>query len=390
MNPDYRLLFESVPGLLLVLKPDPPRFTIVGASNSYLEATMTRREAIVGRPLFEVFPDNPDDPAATGTRNLRESLERVIAFKRNDAMAVQKYDIRRPDEEGGGFEERYWSPVNRPVLDAAGNLTYIIHRVEDVTGFVRLEQRDSAQQAEIFQRAQELQETNRKLRDAQDALLRHERLATLGQLAGGVAHELRHPLGVMSNAIFFLGETMKQPEDTVVEYFDILRTQISLAEKIVGDLLDFARQRQPVREAVHLDELTRAQLDRVRVPGSVRIDKIFPATLPAALADPVQAGQILLNLLTNALQAMGDAAGVLTIEAHSRDHRVSLAVRDSGPGIDPANLEKIFEPLFTTRTRGIGLGLAVSRNLARANGGDLTVSSPPGHGATFRLELPTA
>src|SRR6185295_6386554 len=111
--PDFRLLFEGAPGLYLVLLPD---LTIVAVSDAYLRATMTERAAILGRGLFDVFPDNPDDPGATGVRNLRASLDRVRQNRIPDAMAVQKYDIRRPESEGGGFEERFWSPVNSPVF----------------------------------------------------------------------------------------------------------------------------------------------------------------------------------------------------------------------------------------------------------------------------------
>ena len=146
MTPDFRALFEAAPGLYLVLAPD---LSIVAASNEYLNATMTRREDILGRGLFEVFPDNPDDPLATGTRNLRASLDRVRTDRVADTMAIQKYDIRRPDSEGGGFEERYWSPSNSPVFNAAGELVSIIHRVEDVTETVRMRQRDLERQAEL-------------------------------------------------------------------------------------------------------------------------------------------------------------------------------------------------------------------------------------------------
>jgi PAS domain S-box-containing protein len=134
---DFCALFEAVPGLYLVLAPD---LTIVAVSNAYLHATMTKREEILGRGLFEVFPDNPADPAADGTRNLRASLDRVRETLAMDAMAIQKYDIRRPEAEGGGFEERFWSPMNSPVLNDAGELTYIIHRVEDVTARIRAEE----------------------------------------------------------------------------------------------------------------------------------------------------------------------------------------------------------------------------------------------------------
>jgi len=170
--PDFQVLFESAPGLYLVLTP---ALTIVAVSDAYLKATMTKREEILGRGLFEVFPDNPDDPAATGVRNLRVSLDRVLTHRVPDTMAVQKYDIRRPESEGGGFEERYRSPVNSPVLGADGKIAYIIHRVEDVTEFIRLKQEESEQrriterlqtraaemEAEIFRRTQQVQITER-------------------------------------------------------------------------------------------------------------------------------------------------------------------------------------------------------------------------------------
>lgn len=183
LSADFRALFESVPGLYLVLKPD---LSIVAVSDAYLAATMTRREAILGRGIFDVFPDNPDDPTATGVKNLKASLERVLSQRAPDTMAIQKYDIRRPDAEGGGFEERHWSPMNSPVFGAEGELAYIIHRVEDVTEFVRLKQRGAEEQrlarelglraeqmeVELYLRAQEVQEANAKLQTANAELAR--------------------------------------------------------------------------------------------------------------------------------------------------------------------------------------------------------------------------
>jgi two-component system, LuxR family, sensor kinase FixL len=163
--PDFRALFEAVPGAYLVLAPD---LTIAAASDAYLRATFTERQNIIGRPLFEVFPDNPDDPDATGVRNLRVSLERVLRFRRPDAMAVQKYDVRRPD---GGFEEKYWSPLNTPVLDRNGQVEWIIHRVQDVTETVRLK----TERAEIDALTQEQQRIVTELRAANDELAASQR-----------------------------------------------------------------------------------------------------------------------------------------------------------------------------------------------------------------------
>jgi len=108
---DFRELFDTVPGLYLVLLPDDPLFTIVAVNEAYAKATLTKPEAIVGRSLFEVFPDNPDDPRASGVRNLQASLRRVLATKAPHTRPAQKYDIRRPNSFSGGFEKRYWSPV---------------------------------------------------------------------------------------------------------------------------------------------------------------------------------------------------------------------------------------------------------------------------------------
>ncbi len=181
---EFRALFESAPGLYLVLRPDAPRFTIAAASDAYCAATRTRRDDILGRGMFETFPDDPDDPAADGARNLKASLETVLATRAPHTMAPQKYAIRTPD---GGFEERWWSPVNSPVSDEEGTLAYIIHRVEDVTEYVRGQIAATGSEAgvgipdatariasELFGRAHEMQDANQRLRETLGALSQSE------------------------------------------------------------------------------------------------------------------------------------------------------------------------------------------------------------------------
>jgi PAS domain S-box-containing protein len=185
--PDFRSLFESAPDSYLVLSP---ALRIVAVSDAYLAATMTRREDIVGRHLFDAFPDNPDDLQNTGVRNLRASLDRVRTSLAGDAMPVQKYDIRRPDEEGGGFAERFWSPYNSPVLGPDGELAYIVHRVEDVTEFVHLGGRRSDGESgwverELFTRGRQVAEASRALKEANAELALQARI--LETMAEGVA-----------------------------------------------------------------------------------------------------------------------------------------------------------------------------------------------------------
>jgi len=246
----------------------------------------------------------------------------------------------------------------------------------------------------VADRTRELQQALVELESAQDTLVRRERLAILGQLAGGVGHELRNPLGVMTNALYYLDASLRDAAPDVKEYLGILKGQVTLSEKIVGDLLDYARVKQPRRERIALGELATEQIARVGPPAGVRVDADIPADLPLIQADRAQIGQVLLNLVTNAVQAMDGSGGVstaegtLTVRASSVNGSVRLDISDTGAGIAPENMARIFEPLFTTKPRGIGLGLAVSRSLARANGGDIDVSSRPGAGATFSLVLP--
>ena len=134
-NLDFRALFEAAPGAFLVLLPND-QFTIVAVTERYLAATSTTRSAILGRPLFDAFPDPPSDPAATGSANLRASLDRAIATRRRDEMLVQRYPIR---VAGGRWEERYWRPINTPVLGSDGAVSLLIHYVEDVTELHRLQ-----------------------------------------------------------------------------------------------------------------------------------------------------------------------------------------------------------------------------------------------------------
>jgi PAS domain S-box-containing protein len=187
---DFERLFRTAPGRFLVLNP---KLEIVEVTESYLEATMTKADEIIGRGVFEVFPDNPNDPSATGVAELRASLERVIKLKRTDAMPVLKYDIARPAESGGGYEERYWSPVNSPVLDQTGKLLYIIHRAEDVTALVKAQlvsqthaERERQLEYQALQSAGEFEALNQLLRQSNAAKAHYESLL---DAIGGIVWE---------------------------------------------------------------------------------------------------------------------------------------------------------------------------------------------------------
>ena len=228
----------------------------------------------------------------------------------------------------------------------------------------------------------------RELREAHEELVRRERLALVGQLAGGVGHELRNPLGAIGNAVYYLRMRLGGGDDMKVhKHLAILETEVRRANKIVTDLLDFSRVKQPSRAPAQLNAIIRDILARQPQPSSLKRELDLIESLPPILVDPDQVGQVVQNLVINAIEAMPDG-GTLTIRTWSTSDAVVASVSDTGIGIPPENLEKIFQPLFSTKTKGIGLGLAVSRRLIDANGGALSVESQVGKGSTFTAIFP--
>ncbi len=200
-------------------------------------------------------------------------------------------------------------------------------------------------------------------------------------------HELRNPLGVISNAVYYLEATLTEADETTREYLGIIGAEVANAERIVSSLLDLSRSKPAERERVAARDLVSRVLARQPAPDNVEVEIDIAENLPQLHVDSGQIAQVLINLITNACQAMPEG-GRLTISGYSEEQRIVLSVRDGGVGIARQNLPQIFEPLFTTRARGIGLGLAVCRNLVRANGGRIEVESAEGEGSVFRIVLP--
>jgi signal transduction histidine kinase len=230
-------------------------------------------------------------------------------------------------------------------------------------------------------------ERTRALEEAQESLLQKERMAVLGQLASSVSHELRNPLGVMSNVVFYLETTLADAPPKVKERLALLGQQIHVAEKIVSDILDFTRTKPPEIAEVDARPFLDEQVGRVSFPAQIKLTRDYNGSLPRLRIDRVQIGQVIYNLLTNAIQAVGDE-GAVVLRCRAADGRVRLEVEDDGPGVPPDLTERIFEPLFTTKSRGFGLGLSISRTLVQANGGRLEVANGSIGGARFVLELP--
>ena len=359
-----------------------------------------------GRPLDFLYLDvNRAFETLTGLREVvgKKASEAIPGIQTSDPELLERY--ARVSQTG--LPETFETYVEAlkmwfSISVYSPQKEYFVAVFDVITDRKRAEQELQAYSAYLEEM---VNERTRELQNAQEKMIRQERLATLGQLAGSVGHELRNPLGVISNAVYFLKMTQPDASETILEYLDIIEKETKTSDKIVTDLLDFTRIKSVDREAVAASDVIVQTLKRYPVPASVEVQLDLPADLPPLYADPRQVVQVLGNLVTNACQAMLEPqtrsttlsipdglllpqVGILTLTARLQGDMIAVAVQDTGVGIPPENMGKLFEPLFTTKTKGIGLGLAVSQKLAEANGGRIEASSIPGRGSTFTVYLP--
>jgi signal transduction histidine kinase len=394
---DFRVLFESAPVLYVVLTPD---LTIAGASNAYLHATMTKRDEILGRGLFEVFPDNPGDPAATGVRNLRASLDRVLEHKAPDTMAVQKYDIRKPESEGGGFEERYWMPCISPVLGPDGQITYIIICAEDVTEFIRLKQqgiekdkhrielleRAEKVEAEIYLRAQEVQEANRRLEEAN---------RDLESFSYSMAHDLRAPLrGIDGFSLALLEDYSDKLDEEGQGHLRHVRESAQYMARLIDDLLMLARvtQAEMHRKPVDLSALARVTAGRVKASAPERQAEFVIEDGLETQADARLLAIVFESLIGNAWKftRAKPCARIEFGQTHENGH-TAYFVRDNGVGFDMAYSKKLFGVFQRLHGpgefEGTGIGLVTVQRIIRRHGGRIWATGEVEKGATFYFIL---
>ena len=230
-------------------------------------------------------------------------------------------------------------------------------------------------------------------RRMQQQLVQSGKLAAIGELAAGVAHEINNPLfAILGLTEFLLKEA--EPGSKALQRLELIQQTGLEIKEIVRALLDFARENAEERHVVPLEEVVQSTVDLVRRTNAhkgVELVDSYDASRAAVSASPNQLKQIFLNLIANARQAMPNGGNV-TVDVRRVGNWVTASVADDGPGIEPAVLERIFEPFFTTKRQsgGTGLGLSVSLGIAEAHGGSLTASSDPGHGACFTLRLPVS
>ena len=223
----------------------------------------------------------------------------------------------------------------------------------------------------------------------QEKLLASERLATLGQFSGNISHELRNPLGVIDSSVYYLKTKLKDADSKVLEHLERVKSSVSSATAIIESLLNLTRMKEPQLERLNLAAITADTTATAKVPAAVNIVQDFPEQGVPVDADGAQLRMAFKNIIKNAVEAM-DNEGTLTVTAHTTaDGKAEVSFADTGTGITVENLESVFQPLFSTKARGIGFGLSIVRMIIDKHGGTVEAKSEPGKGATIIIRLPS-
>ena len=244
------------------------------------------------------------------------------------------------------------------------------------------------QSAKSRRTAEQLAEANRHMREAEEAVRRSDRLAALGQLSAGLAHELRNPLGTIRGSSEMLARTVSSENEVAREVAGFIASEVDRANSLITRFLQFARPLQPRWETADLANT----LDRVvamverEVPG-IAIYKNYAPEIPPFPFDAELIERVFYNLVLNAAQATAPG-GAVTVKTRALDGNAEIAVIDRGVGIDRQQLDSIFNPFFTTKPDGVGLGLAIVSKIVDEHGGKIAVESEPGKGSVFRVFLP--
>jgi signal transduction histidine kinase len=392
LDVDADLLLKQLPSSCLVLAPD---MTICAVTADYLKDTLTSEREILGRYIFDVFTDNPNNPEATGVNNLSASLERVRVNRARHVMGVQRYDIRSPK---GDFEERYWLPINGPVLDQDNQLLWIVHRVEDITDYVRLKMslNDRERQVEIIKediRRMEAETYNATLQLQSELAAAMEANDVKTQFLAAASHDLRQPIQA-ANLYADRLTKFDLPQQARVDV-DRLQGSLAILDHLLSNLLDFSRiasgKVAPEIRAFWIQDLLTKLADEFRpmAMASGLGFKLCPCPY-VVRSDPLLLEQILRNLIGNAIKYT--ARGGITISCGKSGKNVKLSVCDTGSGIPPNQTESIFEDYLQlgnpARFKGVGLGLAIVARTAKSLGHRVTVYSRLQRGSIFSVYVP--
>ncbi len=370
----HTTVFNSTNDAISVV--DVRDYRIVAANNAFLKQYGLKEEQVIGKTCYEIT-HNRSEPC-TPPDDICPLTDTIITGAHSVAEHVHY------DKDG----ERIYVEVSAsPLRDASGNIVQVVHVARSITERKRAEQQLKEYSGNLERM---VEERTRELKDAVEKIVRTEKLAAIGELAGGVGHELRNPLAAIKASVYFLKMKMGDVADEkMIKHLDMVDRQVDACVKIISDLLDFSRPGKTTIEEIDINQLIQRVVQATALPQAVEISTSLAGNLPPVLADAGQLQQVFSNLVTNAIQAMTDG-GRLSLSTSQSDSFIEVRVADTGVGIPQENLDNVFEPLFTTKAKGVGLGLALVKTLLERQGGTIEVQSQVGKGTTFTVKLPIA
>ena len=323
--------------------------------------------------------------------DLRQSIkvqenDELSQVARNfNIMAVELYDLYHSLEQKVHERTKELNTANENLAKMKNELELkVSERTTDLE--MKVQELNKSQKALLYM-VEDLNRTSRKLKDTQEELVRKERLAILGEFSGNISHELRNPLGVIDSSIYFLKMKMQDKDDKTYQHLERISNSVKTSISIIENLLDLTRMNKPVLTRYNCIVLISECLNSCTIPPGITVVKDFPDEPITILAESIQFQMVVNNLIKNAIAAMNED-GSLTIKIHKpRQEQVEISFTDSGNGIDDTSLEKVFQPLFSTKAKGIGLGLSITKMIVENHGGKIFVESSPGKGSSFIMRF---
>jgi PAS domain S-box-containing protein len=370
----YRMLFENARDALIVADADTG---IILEVNKETERLLNRnRTEIVGMHQTRLHP--PEE---------REKYEKIF----------------QTHVESGGYPA-----IEAEVITGDGRripveITAVTMQMDDGRKVIRGSFRDISERKKIERELRQakavLEEWGLKLAErvkrhtegmelSREKISRQQKLAMIGQMAASISRELKTPATVIKNSIYFLkkqGVEKKCPE--AANHLAVLEKQVDSCVQIIDNILDFVKPREAVRHPVQIDKILSESIAKVEIPSNIKLEIKIEKNIPVSKVDPVQIGQVFVNLIKNAVWSM-PRGGNLKIEASRQKSGLVIEFADTGIGIPAENMDLIFDPLFSTKPHGTGLGLTLCRQILDVHNGEIAVKSKPGRGSTFIVKLP--
>lgn len=389
----YKLIFKCLPSLYLILTPD---FRMVAANDARYSSTLSKPEDVIGKDIFEVFTDNPQDLLATGIENLRASLEKVVRTRLSDIMPVQKYSIAPTGRKDGEFEVRYWLPSNSPILNDKGDLLYIVHKVEDITKFVENSETlneggpevQTKLMAQVFEHTEEIKRINKELGEEREFR---------DQFIASITHDLRTPLTAAKISAQLISRAPDKIANIQKQSFRITHN-LERADQMIQNVLDISQIQAGKTPRVDLTPCNvHSLLESVLEELSTIFGDRFVLTAPSepinGVLDCNGLQRIIENLCSNAIK-YGSTDQKITIQLERIKDQVKISVHNWGAPISKEDQAVLFQPYHrsqsaqTDKIRGWGIGLTVVQGIVQAHHGTVHVKSSIEEGTTFTITLP--